>query len=262
MNAMPPRSFCCIAFRRLQFRHVGGFVSSRIRGGEFECLSKVCLGQRRPLLTAVTSSPKILTKYSDDIQPPATILPTIVDSGLAWASQKHNPDDPPAHAMILISKALIPRGKTELLGALGKSTRLCGLNALVGVVDTVGEGAKGVSVLLGSRSEAITIHTLDGLPIEALRVGKWHAKDEEKSETIDFDHVLASMRGETASGTPIPARPDSSATKDLVFVLGEMEAVNNQATAINQKFPAANIVWSHYAELTEDGPYTCPDTND
>src|SRR5208282_3005818 len=179
MNAMATVSlFRCIALQRGQLRHFNVLISRACGSrGRIECLRRVnrsTLEQRRALITAVTNSPAILNKYPDDTQPPPTILPTIVDAGLAWASQTHNIDDPPAHAIILISKALIPRGKDPLLEALSQSNGLCGLNALVGVVDTVGEGAKGISVLLASRSEEITIDTLKGVQSETLRVGKWH----------------------------------------------------------------------------------------
>jgi hypothetical protein len=235
-----------IAIRRVQLSRLGvplndaGDSRSRIH-----CLCRQpAFGQRRTLLTAVTSSPTILNKYPNDTQPPPRVLPTIVDVGLAWASQAHNENDPPTHAIILISKALIPRGRDELLQALGQSTRLCGLNALVGAVDTVGEGAKGVSVLLASRSEGITIDTLKGVQNEVLRVGKWHAKDVEDGESMNFDDILASMRGEkSVSVAAAPA--DSSPTKDIVFVLGEMEAVQSQALAINEQYSSATIVWTY-----------------
>jgi hypothetical protein len=233
----------CVAFQGMQLRHFSVLIT-RACGcrGRVEGLRRVNRSNQRTLITAITNSPTILNKYPDDTQPPPTILPTIVDAGLAWASQTHNTEDPPAYAIILISKALIPRGRDPLLEALGQSNRLCGLNALVGVVDTVGEGAKGVSVLLASRSEGITIDTLKGVQTEALRVGKWHEKDIEKEECINFDDVLASIRG-GATVPPVAARPNPSSTEDLVFVIGEMEAVNSQATTMNQKFPSADIVW-------------------
>jgi hypothetical protein len=248
MNAMAIRLLSrCIAVQRVQLRHFSVLINcacgSRGRVEYLHRVNRSAPGQRRTLITAVTSSPTILNKYPDDTQPPPTILPTIVDAGLAWASQTHNIDDPPAHAIILISKALIPRGKDPLLEALGRSNRLCGLNALVGVVDTVGEGAKGVSVLLASRNEEITIDTLKGVQTEAVRVGKWHAMDVEKDEAINLDDILASMRG-GATTTPVAARPNLSSTEDFVFVLGEMEAVNSQTTTINQRYPSADIVWN------------------
>lgn len=237
------------ALSRIQLRPINLLIrSSGCSRSRIECLLKIRRNpcQRRTLLTAVTSSPTILNRYPNDTQPPPTLLPTVVDAGLAWASQSHNPNDPPTHAIILVSKALIPRGKDDLLQALSQSNRLCGLNALVGAVDTVGEGAKGVSVLLASRSEGITIDTLKGVQNETLRVGKWHAKDVEKEETINFDNILASMRGETDGSLTTAAKPDSSPTKETVFVLGEMEAVQNQALAINKKFPSAEIVCACY----------------
>ena len=235
-----------IALRRLQLRSVGVLIGSvRACPSSVKCTLEAnlpAIEQQRTLLTAVTSSPTILNKYPEDTQPTATVLPTVIDAGLAWASQSHNPDDPPTHALILVSKALIPRGKDELLQALGLSNRICGLNALVGAIDTVGEGAKGVSVLLASRSEGVTLDTLKGVQNEALRVGKWHAKDVEKDESIDFDNILASMRGDSSSSLATAAKADSSPTKETVFVLGEMEAVQKQAVPINSKFPSADIV--------------------
>ena len=115
MNAMAigPLSRC-VAFQGMQLRHFSVLIS-RACGcrGRVECLRRVNRSNQRTLITAVTSSPTILNKYPDDTQPPPTILPTIVDAGLAWASQTHNTEDPPTYAIILISKALIPRGKTH-----------------------------------------------------------------------------------------------------------------------------------------------------
>lgn len=213
--------------------------------GKFEPFCKfnpTASERRRTLLTAVTASQTIYNKYPEDIPPPS-VLSGLVDAALAWASQAQKSDDPPTHAIILVNKSLIPKEKDKLLQALGQSTRLCGLNALVGVVDAVGEGATGVSVLLASKSEGITIDTLVGRNIEALRVGKWHAKDEENDEQMDFDNILALVRREK----PVEAvLPEHSSTRDLVFVLGEMEAVHNQTTVINAKYPSADIVWNYY----------------
>ena len=195
--------------------------------------------QRRSLLTAVTNSPRILNKYTDDIQPPPFVLTTVIDAGLSWVAQGHCPDDPPSHAIVLVNKSLIPRGKDELLQALHESTQLSGLNAVVAAVDSVGEGAKGVSVLLASQSEGITINSLEGIEKEEIRVGKWHAKDIEKDEPVDFDTILASVRGQTT----VEAAPSASRSKgSLVFVLGEMEGMQSLASQINSNYPSADIV--------------------
>jgi hypothetical protein len=212
--------------------------------GKFEPLRKFnpALSERhRTLLTAVTASQTIYNKYPGDVPPPS-VLYGLVDAALAWASQAQKSDDPPSHAIILVNKSLIPKEKDKLLQALGQSTRLCGLNALVGVVDAVGEGATGVSVLLASRSEKVTIDTLISEKSEPLRVGKWHAKDEENDEAMDFDSILSLVRG----GKAVEAVPQEPSSKqDLVFVIGEMEAVHNRAANINAKYPTADIVWNH-----------------
>jgi hypothetical protein len=216
-----------IPHRRLQLGPVG-----RIGGypgcsrATIECLGRIDktpAGQRRTLLTAVTNSPTILTKYPEDTQPPPTVLPALVDAAISWAAEPHTKEDPPSHAIILVHKGLIPQGRDELLDALGQSTLLGGLSALVGVVDTVGEGAKGVSVLLASKSEYVSID-MEGVQNEVLRVGKWHAKDVETEETMNFDDILASIRGGTnrSAATPATGAPSStgeSLSANIVYVL-------------------------------------------
>jgi len=238
-------------FRRISHRQLQLGPVDRIGGclgcsrATIECLrriDKTRSGQRRTLLTAVTNSPTILTKYPEDRQPPPTVLPALADAAISWAAEPHTKDDPPSHAIILVHKALIPQGRDELLDALGQSTRLGGLNALVGVVDTVGEGAKGVSVLLASKSEDVSIDTLEGVQNEVLRVGKWHAKDVETEETMNFDDILASIRGGTNRSAAAPATGAPSSAGESVFVVGEMEALQTQAPLLNQRFPSANIV--------------------
>ncbi len=193
--------------------------------------------QRRNLLTAVTSSPTLLRK-SSDVKPELAVL---VDAALAWASKSHTSNDPPSHAVILIHKSFIPQGTDELLYALGESTQLCGLNALVGVVDSVGEGAKGVSVLLASSSEAVTIKTLKGSSKEEVRVGRWHAKDAETETTpMDFDKVMASIRGQPSSSPAFI--PPVSREREFVLAIGETEGTQSQAETISQMFPKADIV--------------------
>jgi len=196
--------------------------------------------QRRTLLTAVTNSPTLLTQYGDD-QPPPEVISALVDAGFAWAEQGHRAEDPPTHAVVLVSKALIPRGTAELLQGLGKARRLTGINALVGVVDTVAEGAKGVSVLLASRKEGVQIETLAGRPAKELRVGRWHAKDREENAPFDFDQAMASIRG-GKSVKPAERNPFENPPKDFVFALGEMESMNWEAAKINSRYPEADVV--------------------
>src|SRR5271169_2450044 len=137
MNTMSGGSlFRRIAHRRLQLGPVtpprGSSESSRVT---IDCLRRSDTSrslQRRNLLTAVTNSPTILTKYPQDTQPPPTVLPTLIDAALSWAAEAHSKEDPPSHAIILVHKALIPQGRNELLDALGQSTRLGGLDAVVG----------------------------------------------------------------------------------------------------------------------------------
>jgi hypothetical protein len=195
--------------------------------------------QRRCLVTAITTSPRLTDPKNNEAA--IARLPLLVDSALAWASRRHPPHDPPTHAIVLIRKPLIPRGKGELIKALSETNELAGLNALVGVVDTVGGGATGVSVLVASKSEGVTIDTLKGLQNEALRVGKWHAKDVEDDNGMNFDDVLASIR----QGKEVPTAAVSMSQvsgKDLAFVIGEMEGVQNHASKINEKCPRADIV--------------------
>ena len=159
-----------------------------------------------------------------------------MDAAILWASRRHHPEDPPTHAVILVSKALIPTGEEELLQALSQSDSLRSLDALVGVVDYVGDGAKGASVLLASKSENVTIERLKGVQKEDLRVGRWHAKE----GPIDFDDMMASIRGTAAS--PVVVSPTSSSESDLLFVLGETEGIQGQVSVMNQMFPKASIV--------------------
>lgn len=196
--------------------------------------------QRRHLVTAITTSPRLTDPKNNEAA--IARLPLLVDSALAWALRRHPPHDPPTHAIVLIRKPLIPRGKDELITALSETNELAGLNALVGVVDTVGGGATGVSVLVASKSEGVTIDKLKGPPNEALRVGKWHAKDvEDDDDGMNFDDVLASIR----QGKEIPTAAVSMSQvsgKDLAFVIGEMEGVQNNTSKINERCPRADIV--------------------
>lgn len=219
---------------------------------------RIAPGWHRTLLTAVTNSSAILDTHVDT-QPSPAFLSSLVDVALSWALQGHKPDDPQSHAIILVHKSLLPSGKHELLQSLTQSPRLWGLNALIGAVDAVGDGAKGVSVLVASRSEGVTIDTLKGIENEVSRVGKWHAKDKEGDEdSMDFEHILASIRGGVVSAVPV----ESSSNRDFVFVLGEMESVQKQASAINRKYPHADIVYVSSTGLIEDGYNTSTDAHD
>jgi hypothetical protein len=190
-------------------------------------------------VTAVTYSPRIIIPPSDP-QPPPKVVGSLVDAAILWASHRQPQEDPPTHAIILVSKALIPTGEEELLQALSQSDSLRGLDALVGVVDYIGDGAKGASVLLASKSENVTIERLKGVQKEDLRVGRWHAKDVEEEGPIDFDNMMASIRGTAAS--PVVVSSTSSSESDLLFVLGETEGIQSQVSVINQMFPKASIV--------------------
>jgi hypothetical protein len=196
--------------------------------------------QRRTLISAVTNSPALLTQYGDD-QPPPEVISTLVDAAFAWAEQGHRSKDPPTHAVVLVSKALIPRGKEELLQGLSQARRLAGLNALIGVVDAVGEGAKGVSVFLATRQEGVQIETLTGLATKELRVGRWHAKDKDEKTPFNFDQVMASIRG-GESMRPVERNPFEKPSNDFIFALGEMESMNKQAAKINSRYPSADVV--------------------
>ena len=192
--------------------------------------------QRRSLLTAVTSLPP---KRKSSV--PGPPLYALVDAALLQASTYHIPNDPPSHAIILIHKALIPPGKDQFLDALGESQQLCGLNALVGVVDAVGDRATGISVLLASSSEGVTIDRLQGSKKEEVRVGRWHAQDVETvGEAMNFEDVMASIRGQVTSTRP--SVPAVSSKREFVFAIGEMEGTQSQAESISQMFPKADIV--------------------
>ena len=255
-----------LAPRRLQLSPVnlrGGPDSSRTAIKYIRLIDASQSCQRRTLLTAVTNSPNLLTKYPANTQPPLAVLPTLVDAAISWAAEHHTTEDPPSEAIILVHKALIPQGQNELFDALSQSTRLGGLNALVGVVDTVGEGAKGVSVLLASKNEAVEIDTLEFAQNEVLRVGKWHAMDIEKEETINFDDILASIREGANVSAAKPASGSKRLKGDSVFVLGEMEAVQTHASLLNQRFPSADIVLNPCRfQLTEDGNHLGTNAND
>jgi len=215
--------------------------------------------QCRTLLTAVTNSPMILTKFPEGTHPPPNAFATLVDTAIAWAEQGHRHADPPTHAVVLVSKDLIPTGKDELLQGLGNSRRLPGLDSLIGIVDTVGEGAKGVSVLLASREERIIIDALAGLPPRELRVGRWHAKDTEENIPFNFADIIASIRG-GPSVKPVETSSSPSDSREFIFALGDMETLSYEAARINLQYPSADIVsmfplfW-----LMEDG--TCSGTN-
>ena len=193
--------------------------------------------QCRTLLTAVTSSPSLLESPKSKPQ-----LSVLVDSALEWASKDYTSNDPPSHAIVLIHKSFLPKGNESFLYALGESKQLCGLNSLVGVVDAVGEGAKGVSVLLASSSEGVIIDTLTGSKKEELRVGRWHAKDveTEDDEPMNFDDVMASIRGQASTMRPSVA--SISNEREFVFAVGEMEGAQSQAENLGQMFPKADIV--------------------
>jgi len=201
------------------------------------------VAQHRTLLTAVTNSPTILTKFPEGAQPPPNVLATLVDAAIAWAEQGHRRIDPPTHAVVLVSKDFIPTGKDELLQGLSSSGRLPGLDSLVGVVDAVGEGAKGVSVLLASREEGVIIDTLVGLPPRELRVGGRHAQDTKQSIPFNFADIMASIRG-GPSDKPVGTSLGSSDSRDFIFALGVMETLSYEAARINLQYPSADFVSS------------------
>lgn len=248
--------------------HLPNAVRQRLRPSRILCRSPLprtfpfIRPQQRTLLTAVTNSPTLLTQYGDD-QPPPEVISTLVDAAFAWAEQGHRFKDPPTHAVVLVSKALIPRGKEEILQGLSKARRLAGINAVIGVVDTVAEGAKGVSVLLASRKEGVQIETLAGLPTKELRVGRWHAKDKDEQAPFNFDEVMASIRG-GESMRPVEKNPFENPANDFIFALGEMESMNKQAAKINSRYPSADVVCAlmTWARLMEDGNYIGVDSND
>jgi hypothetical protein len=92
-------------------------------------------------------------------------------------------------------------------------------------------------------------------------VGKWHAKDVEEDGSMNFDDVLRSIR----NGKDVPPAVELSSLstgRDFVFVMGEMEEVQNQASKINEMFPLADIVYHVLTVLTADGNYTFNNTDD
>ena len=251
-----------------QFRIANGIprilrpTAPLLRGPDCAVFRRRCLyavEQYRTLITAVTNSPMILTKFPEGTHPPPKAFATLVDTAIAWAEQGHRHTDPPTQAVVLVSKDLIPTGKDELLQGLSNSGRLPGLDSLIGVVDTVGEGAKGVSVLLASREERVKIDTLAGLPPRELRVGRWHAKDTEENIPFNFADIMASIRG-GPSVKPVGTSSSPSDSRDFIFALGDMETLSYEAARINLRYPSADIVsmfplfW-----LMEDG--TCSGTN-
>jgi hypothetical protein len=189
------------------------------------------------------------------------ILPNLIGSALAWASKPHSRKDPATHAIVLIRKQVIPKGKDTLLKILRETQQLSSLDVLVAVVDSIGSSPVGVSVLLASKSEKVSIKSLKGAKNDVLRVGKWHAKDTEEDESMNFEDILASIR----KGKEVPSAAESTSEsigRDLVFVLGEMEGVQNQASSINKEYPLADIVSSALTILTTVGDYTFQDTDD
>jgi hypothetical protein len=121
--------------------------------------------------------------------------------------------------------------------------------------------ATGVSVLLASKSEGVNIELLESAKKEVLRVGKWHAKDKEEDEPFNFENVIASMR--TGNVVPEPVTPTShSLGRDLVFVMGERDAIQDQTVTLNQRFPLADIVRYIMAVLIADWDLTFPNTNE
>jgi hypothetical protein len=126
--------------------------------------------------------------------------------------------------------------------SLGKSERLRGLDAVIGVVDYMESGSKGASVLLASKSENVTIEQLSGVEQEDLRVGRWHAKDVEEDGPIDFDNMMASIRGTEAP--TVVVEPKSSLEQELVFIIGEAKSIQGQISGIRQTYPNATIVYA------------------
>jgi hypothetical protein len=208
-----------------------------------ECLHNIQTvprDQSRTLVTAVTYSPRVT--IADPRPPPARVVGSLVDAALSWANVDHRSADPPSHAIILVSKELIPSGEVELVAALGRSEQLRGLDALVGVVDYMECGSKGASVLLASKSENVTIEQLSGVEEEVLRVGRWHAKDVEEDGPFDFDNMIASIRGTEAP--TVVVEPKSSSKKELVFTIGEAKSIQDQISCIRQTYPNATIVYA------------------
>jgi hypothetical protein len=198
--------------------------------------------QIRQLLTAATlNSPSPSSKTHKYKQ--SSILPDLVDATISWAAKDYKSSDPPSHAVVLIGRDLLSRDTKEFLESLSAAKQLRTLNAVIGVVDKVGVDANGVSVLLASSDEGVTFETAKGTETELLRVGRWHAKDQEAEddEPLDFRNIMASIR----KGTQITAVDGSGKEaigSEFVFALGEADGLQRQAMEINQLFPTADIV--------------------
>lgn len=199
---------------------------------------------RRHLLTAATLNPPPLGPKSQKRERLAVQIPELVKAALSWASTTHKSSDPPTHALIILGRDLIPRAKQELLSLLRPVDQLNTLDSIIGVTDRVGKDGNGVSVLLASGKEGVTIETVRGEETEVLRVGKWHAKDEEDNDggaPFDFDNILASIR-KGAQLTASDGTGKQAIGNEFVFALGEAEGLQKQAIAINQHYPTADVV--------------------
>ena len=206
--------------------------------------------QTRRFLSAVTLSPPLVPSRQFLEGDVATVLPGLIEATFAWASvgfERTDPPSQPSHALILVGRNLLPTDRETLLNSLATVEQLKTVNAVVGAVDRVGYDGRGVCVLLASKEEGITFETIKGSQPELLRVGRWHAKDEEpeEDEPFDFDNVMTSIK-KGAEVTTVENNGESEGKaaigKEFLLALGEAENLQKQAIQINQNYPTADIV--------------------
>jgi hypothetical protein len=215
--------------------------------GRRQLRSRFPLTQTRNLLTAATFNPP--TQLSADN--PTQVLPGLVEAAFAWGARGFKSANPPSHSVILISRDLLPSDNQVLLSSLSIVRQLSVTNTVVGIVDKVGIQGKGVSLLLASQDEGVTFETVKGTETELLRVGRWHAKDQEpdEEEPFDFDNVIASMK-KGSQIKSVKSTGKEAIGKEFVLALGDGTTLQQQALEINQQYPTAEIVSSIPNKLT------------
>jgi hypothetical protein len=210
-------------------------------------------GQRRGLLTAITYIPP--TRYlprETPFQP--TVLTQLLDVSLAWATNLHpkEKNDTVTHALVLVSKSLVPDGKTQFRAACLAAPNLTALdNYVVGVVDCVGHGKHGIAVLATTGRQGARFVRIPGPEIQELRVGRWHSKDAEEEDTkeFDFDDVLASIRQDRTRKVEPQVRNPEDFRNHFVFTLGNTFSLTELSREIKRLYCRSDIVL-HFSDIS------------
>jgi hypothetical protein len=202
--------------------------------------------QNRGILTAITYTPPSKILPTNEACPP-NVLTQLLDVTLAWATKDYQKtNDKITHALVLVSKTLVPQGIDNFRQACSASPNLSAVKEhVVAVVDCVGDGTHGITALITTNEQRAAFQPIPGPELQELRVGRWHAKEVEQEETkeFNFQDVLASIRQNRKpfAGRPV-AEGNCKHRNHLVIALGNMYSLTSLSTEIKKKYLRADIV--------------------